>query len=46
MSCCLAGCVTRDGEHANEYGTLIMADRFADVMNKWFFSAVATVKAI
>jgi hypothetical protein len=30
--------VTRDGEHANDYGTIIMANKFSAVINDWFAS--------
>ena len=30
--------MTRDGEHANDYGTIIMANKFAAVINDWFSS--------
>lgn len=33
-----SGCVTRDGEHANDYGTIIMANKMSSVLNSWFSS--------
>ncbi len=33
-----SGCVTRDGEHPNQYGTDIMSLAFARVVNEWFYS--------
>lgn len=31
------GCVTRDGEHANQYGTMIMSRLFAQVILQWMY---------
>ena len=31
------GCVTRDGEHANQYGTTIMSRLFAQVILQWMY---------
>ena len=31
------GCVTRDGEHANQYGTNIMSRLFAQVILQWIY---------
>lgn len=33
-----SGCVTRDGEHPNQYSTDLMSLAFAEVVNGWFYS--------
>lgn len=36
---CYKNCVTADGEHENNRGTIIVAKLFSDVLSKWLTSA-------